>query len=515
MTPFLFKTLPRWVVLMLAITAICKVAAQTPQAKTAAPQTKTEAAKATAESPVLPMSTVQTNRDAQLLLNVLRDTHPGYHRYRTAAMVQSAEQRFLQAAAAAGDSGQFYLAVSAFLATIQCEHTEAELPVAMSNWLNNHPSMLPLDFSWVEQTAIVTGVAPGISGVRVGDELLQINGHSMQSLLSAISPHISVDGFTDHTKTAIFAGSDDIGFTTLDVFYPLLHGFAQSYQLTLRGADTTERTVQVPAVSPKAAALARHSASTVANFSDQGAVSWQQRGDSAVLSINSFVNYRTPVDPEQIFGPVFRAIQQAKIQQLVVDLRQVGGGSTDVMNSLLRHLIDRPITIGGPAKVKTLQFAAHRAYLSSWDNSIFNLPASMAQADGQGMFILSPSLRGGEQQLTPATQAWQGPLTILIGPQNESGATMLLAELRDERTIRLVGEATGGSAQGPTAGVIAFLALPESTIRVRVPLIWSATSYQGFIPGMGITPDLVVPKTIADLRAGRDRALDIATQKVM
>jgi hypothetical protein len=466
-------------------------------------------------APVLPLTAAQTSRDASLLISVLRDTHPGYARYRTKDAIEADELTFIKAAAGARNSSQFYLAVSAFLATIKCEHTEAELPAAISKWMNNNPSMLPVDFSWVEQTAIVTGVAPGISGVNIGDELLAINGHTMQSLQTSISPHISVDGFTHHTKAAIFAGTDDIGFTTFDVFYPLLHGFADSYQLTLRGADAVEHKVQVPAVSTQASAMARHSTQAVANFSDQGAVSWQQRGNAAVISINTFVNYRTPVDPESIFAPMFRAIKAANPEQLVVDLRQVGGGSTDVMNSLLRHLIDKPVSIGGPSRVKTVQFAAHRKYLSSWDNSIFNMPATMTEADGNGMFILSPTLRGGLQQLTPATQAWQGPLTILIGPQNESGATMLLAELRDERQLRLVGEATGGSAEGPTAGVIAFLALPESTIQVRVPLVWSTTSYQGFIPGMGITPDIIVPKTVADVRAGRDRALEIATIKII
>lgn len=500
MPHFLSKSLLRCVVILLAAT--CPAFASTPLATTSL-------------APVLPLTTAQTSQDAQLLISVLRDTHPGYARYRTNEAIQADEQTFLTAAAAARSSGQLYLAVSAFLAAIKCEHTEAELPEAISTWMNHNPSMLPVDFSWVEQTAIVTGVAPGISGVKVGDELRQINGHPMQSLLTSISPHISVDGFTDHTKTAIFAGTDDIGFTTFDVFYPLLHGFQDSYQLTLRSANAAERQVQVPAVNTQASALARHSSQAAANFSDQGAVSWQQRGDAAVISINTFVNYRTPVDPDSIFGPMFSAIKASGVQQLVLDLRLVGGGSTDVMNSLLRHLIDQPIKIGGPARVKTVQFETHRKHLSSWDNSIFNIPAAMAEADGNGMFILSPELRGGVQQLTPATEAWQGPLTILIGPHNESGATMLLAELRDERKLMLIGEATGGSAEGPTAGVIAFLTLPESTIRVRVPLVWSKTSYQGFIPGMGIAPDMIVPGTIADIRAGRDRALEIATRQLM
>jgi C-terminal processing protease CtpA/Prc len=102
-------------------------------------------------------------------------------------------------------------------------------------------------------------------------------------------------------------------------------------------------------------------------------------------------------------------------------------------------------------------------------------------------------------------------LTVLIGPHNESGATMLLAELRDEREVTFIGRPTGGSAEGPTAGVIAFLELPASKITVRVPLIWNTTSYEDFESGRGIEPDILVPLTVEDLRAGRDAALVRAT----
>ena len=101
---------------------------------------------------------------------------------------------------------------------------------------------------------------------------------------------------------------------------------------------------------------------------------------------------------------------------------------------------------------------------------------------------------------------------MLIGEGNESGLTILLAELRDEREALFIGQPTGGSAQGPTAGVIAFLTLPDSQIVVRVPLRWNATSYQGFELGQGIAPDILVQETVADVRAGRDATLERALQ---
>ncbi len=243
-------------------------------------------------------------------------------------------------------------------------------------------------------------------------------------------------------------------------------------------------------------------------------MSWNRVGDTAVLDIKTFVNYRTPVDPDSVLGPVFREIGDSGVDRLVLDFRSVGGGSDDVMESLLRHLIDKPITVGGPSRVKTYQFDAFRKHLSTWDEGVFNLPASLFTEEVDGMYAVSPEVSGGTREIEPAADAWRGPLTVLIGPSNESGATILLAELRDERTATLVGESTGGSAEGPTGGVIAFLSLPESTIRVRVPLLWTTTSYKAFTPGKGIEPDIAVATTIEDVRTGRDRAMEIAMEKV-
>ncbi|MDP2283150.1 MAG: S41 family peptidase [Pseudohongiella sp.] len=462
---------------------------------------------------------VQAAPDAELLIEVMREVHPGYLRYQSETEAATAERIFREAADRATadgavNNGAFYLAVSEYLATIRCEHTEAELPVALAEWRDSTPTMLPVSFKWVEDTAIITGVAAGTLGVAIGDELLAVDGHSMSGLLDEMATHISVDGFTDHTKAALFAGRDDVGLTTFDMFYPLLHGFSDSFMLSLRTEGGERHEARVAAVDESTALAARGLSVDWANFSDPDAVVWQQVGDAAVLTISTFVNYRTPVVPDEVFGAVLREIKASDATRLVLDLRNVGGGSSDVMESLLAHLIGQPMTIGGATRVKTYEFAKFREHLSTWNESVFTLPASRFTPDGAGLYFLNPENGSDTKVLQPAADAWHGPLTALIGAGNESALTMLLAELRDEREVTLIGQPTGGSAQGPTAGVLATLTLPESQILVRVPLRWSLTSFKDFEFGQGITPDILVPETIADLRAGRDRTLEIATTEL-
>jgi hypothetical protein len=85
-----------------------------------------------------------------------------------------------------------------------------------------------------------------------------------------------------------------------------------------------------------------------------------------------------------------------------------------------------------------------------------------------------------------------------------------LAVLREHAEVRFVGQPTAGSAEGPTAGLLFFLPLPASRIRVSVPVLSQRSSAERFERGMGVALDVLVPETIAELLAGRDAALAAA-----
>ena len=87
---------------------------------------------------------------------------------------------------------------------------------------------------------------------------------------------------------------------------------------------------------------------------------------------------------------------------------------------------------------------------------------------------------------------------------------MLIAKLKDEKRVSVIGEATGGSAEGPTAGRIFFLKLLNSGFVVRVPNFWYLMSIFAFTQGKGVAPDIEVKSALEDFLADRDGAMEIA-----
>lgn len=223
--------------------------------------------------------------------------------------------------------------------------------------------------------------------------------------------------------------------------------------------------------------------------------------------MGTFVNYRRPVDAAATFARVFGEIEEAGCERLVLDLRACGGGSADVGWTLARFLIDEPLEFTGERWVRAVGVGDLREHLSTWDESAFDPPPEAFEARGDGTFRLREP---PAPPLQPHPGRFRGPITVLIGPYNASGSTMLLARLVEAGAVRTIGEPTGGSAEGPTAGTIFFLTLPASGMRVNVPVVRESSGARDARPGYGVEPDLRVAPTLADLLEGRDTVLEAA-----
>ena len=77
-----------------------------------------------------------------------------------------------------------------------------------------------------------------------------------------------------------------------------------------------------------------------------------------------------------------------------------------------------------------------------------------------------------------------------------------------------MGEKTGGSAEGPTAGLLFTLTLPESGVRTRLPFFRIYNNVPSIDSGLGVSPDIEAPLTVAAFRAGRDPAMEVARKLI-
>lgn len=232
--------------------------------------------------------------------------------------------------------------------------------------------------------------------------------------------------------------------------------------------------------------------------------------------MDTFINYRNPVDPTAFLGGFFQSLRAAGADRLVLDLRASGGGSEDVAIALGRYLLPDDFIWSKPALLKAIRYGDLPDHIASWGDrtALFSPSEQLFQRtpDGWWLRLPEPGPYEGAQRQAVSPDRFRGRLTVLTGPMNASGATRTIAHLK-EAGARLVGEATAGSAEGPTAGQIFLLTLPNSGIRVRIPVAWNRTQIASFTPRLGVAPTELVTPTYLDLLDGRDAALAAATGK--
>lgn len=450
--------------------------------------------------------------DLALLRAAIEQVHPGFGRYTAAALTSAQLDALAQRGADGIDASEFFLEVSRILADLRCDHTLAELPQWIERARIDTATHLPFSTAIVEGRLLVDRVHASAPGLERGDEILTIDTIPTARILDEVAALVPVDGFTDATKPAVMTYDTEFLGGAIDHFFGFLYGWSDRFEIEFRrGVRPRSRTTVAAIDYPTWQENANPGVERFGTNFDSS-VELEILGSTAILSIGTFVNYRNNTDVEAVLDPCFERLRSEGIDRLVIDLRSCGGGSADVPLTLLRYLLARPfVQQARPNEVRAFRYGALRPHLTTWDERALDPPAELFEDRGDGWFVTRGSeINGGLESVAPfdAARRFDGELVVLCGPANASGATNFMALLAIHRDVTFVGQPTGGSVEGPTAGLVYFLTLPNSGIRVRIPWFRQFNAVDVLRPGRAIVPDVWIEPTLEEWQNGGDLVLD-------
>ena len=175
-----------------------------------------------------------------------------------------------------------------------------------------------------------------------------------------------------------------------------------------------------------------------------------------------------------------------RVQGLVLDLRRATDGKTEFAYQILARLTDRPFSA---VRWRTPQY---RAVFRAW-----NLGDSATTWYGPEAETVAPRAD---------RPSYGGPIAALVSSATAGPAEDLLAAFRAAGRGLIIGEPTGGSP-----GDVATFALPKSWGVQFSVTRHEAPDGTGFA-GVGVKPHLVVIRTVNDLLAGNEPALEKARE---
>lgn len=465
------------------------------------------------------ISAKDARADIALLRRGLETIHPGLYRYSTKKEIDSAFARLEAAASRPISDLSLHGEIALMLATIHCDHTKAEMSDAMTAYRKVNPTHLPFRFKIIEGRMIVISNDGQTGAPPIGTEILRINSMPVPALLLKLAATVAYDGGTDQAIAVKLGDDSDLQGDDFNEYYPSFFGVPTSWKVTWKpvGIPTATEATLTPITFNRWIELA--SPNGVYRNEFYKSVTWRMAGKTARLKIDTFVNYRNPVQTTAFLGGFFEAMKDAGTERLILDLRNNGGGSEDVSIALGRYLVAKPFTWSKPVRYEAIRYGDLPQYISSWGDrdALFNPPVEQFNRTADGWYDRIPDRTASELnndestiEHLPSPDRFSGQLIILTGPQNGSGATRTIAQLKERAGALLVGEDSAGSAEGPTAGEIFLMTLPKSGIKVRIPNAWNRTNISAWVPNMGLPADVLVVPTLADFEASRDRTLEVA-----
>ena len=299
---------------------------------------------------------------------------------------------------------------------------------------------------------------------RVTDEALERQGVKPGMEIVAIDG-VPIRTYADNFIRPYVAASTQQGLDAQVYTYKLLNGDeSKPVSLTLSDEADHTSTVELPRTM---------------SFTRSDPVEFRMLdANVAYVNITSFSNDTVVT----IFDSLFATIQQSN--GLIIDLRKNGGGNSSLGWRILGYLTD---TTFGTMKSETRTYSSVRRYFNQkqkWDTISWTQPPN------------------GEKLFT-------GPVVVMASPFTGSAAEDFLVAFDYMRRGTIIGEPSAG-----TTGQPMMFSLPGG-IQARV-CIRKCTYPDGkqFV-GVGVQPDIVAKRTVADVRQGGDSVLDVALETLL
>ena len=391
-------------------------------------------------------STVQQRQeDLDDLVQILTENHPDFYA-NTSEQAVADKTAEIRAGLAEMSDVDFAIALSELTAMAGDSHTMLSIGSALPEY-----HLLALAPGWYEGRWVLTGTLAEFQDY-IGQEIVSINGHSMEELMQAIAPMLS------HDNEVRLRGQfgDVVYVTEILQHYGMITGEEESLPVVVRDASGAETTLDIPVYAAQ---------------------------DFAALGAQAFVRasqLRMAVPATEPDGNV------------IYQLLDLGGGTLYMQYNSCREDPDQPMD----------EFAAQvQAKLNTgeYDKFIVDLRSNGGGSDG----VLYPITYLVQQLVASGHAAY-----VLAGENTFSSALINTVQLKDAGAV-FVGTPTGGSVNH--FGAVTAFQLPHSGIRGQYSnrFIDLGSYYAAAQPyGIGsFRPDIEVEQTFADYMAGVDTAV--------
>ncbi|MDR7131972.1 hypothetical protein J2X69_004338 [Algoriphagus sp. 4150] len=475
------------------------------------------------------LSPQEMKEDLQVFIDIRKDMNSGLYRYRTNSQIDSIYNWAFEEVAQPMPTTEFYKIILRLTDFEGSVHNYTEPGSALMDYLKRQKTFFPYHLAYIDGKMIFDGHH---GAIPPGARILSINGIMDSTLMQSFYKYFPADG---HTVTAKLSASVEKVFGWR---YFIEYGLAEEYvvEFSEPGSDTIKEAL-LPAVSldqQEENRKNRYSAplANLLDFKLQPAYSFEMiNPSSGLLNLRWFGMATGKDDPAfevyvSYIDSVFNVLDQKKIPNLIIDVRNNPGGSDPTFEQPVMYLSDDNFKENLEAHIifdpKTIPYDNY-----FWGVSTSERIDSLTLA--AGMEFLEDyfdDFQGGKSHQNdkynpvyhPKSPAYKGKVYLLINENVASAASHFASLVKAyARNVIIVGVETVGGYYVHNGHIALVYEMPNSEIKTKFSIVYvvqDAPERPDQPDGRGIIPDYEVWPQLDDFLKQKDTQMEFVLKHI-
>ena len=367
-------------------------------------------------------------------------------------------------------------------------------------------------FFWQNDSVFLVADYSKINPINQGSALLYIDSVSTKYLYDKYKKSIYGDG-----KNQTF--SDNVFNRTFLNYFTLENGIKDSVELTFKMGNSiirkktfrayskpkNDKATEIPKITKEQKEVERKVRIKQKKYGYSKSSKTYSKdltfptNDStiAVLKVTDFRKGKI----RELYKEVFTDIKNYKVQNLVLDLRNNGGGYLKDSHYLYAYLVDDSKVFLGEKIV---------ANKTSFGKSLYNLFPVYSYpllwlGSGYTYFSTSKNTKDEYELHVPFSHVkidkdlvYHHNLYVIINGGSYSASALISANLQLKNRAFFVGEETGGDFNGTVAGLMPKFTLPNSKLKISVGTVYLSPTEKRDEQAHGVYPNQLIKPNLQD-----------------
>jgi len=446
--------------------------------------------------------------DAVLLKKILEANHPSLYWYTPKDSIDWYFNNTINSIQDSLTELQFRNKIAKFVAQIHCGHTAVRSSKEYAEYFSKHKlPQFPLAVkAWADSLVVVGNAIRTDSVFKRGVIITSINGMPNRAILDSMFQYISMDGYSDNFKYQLVS-------IYFPLFYNITFGLKDSNVITYTDTAGVERTGVIKNFEPVKDTSKNRIVSNIPfpkPTRKQLKAIRRRNGNNLTFDTTNTAYLHVVTFSEaglrRFFRESFQTIQDRHAENLVIDLRENGGGNIGATANLTRYIVQHPFHMADTVSAISRSFKYGKYIHPVWIYKMLMFFSSKKQKDGRYHFGY---LEHHTYQPVSSLH-FNGNVYIVQGGFTFSAASMFVSHLKGQPNVTVVGEETGGGNYGNSSVHLPSVILPNSHIEVILPIYRIVNDASRQKNGQGIMPDVFIAPSAAAIKKG----IDIKMQKV-